>query len=332
MNDELLQQMAGLGVSINVAVSDKLHASFNSSEQLSTEVGELRRYITQQQVANDDTLYRILAAIESHDYSGELALLLQGQAASSELLHHVCERMDVLEGLSAQQVRMLQQLAVGCELQMKEACEWSQHLHDSMARWEVQLEQQTAAVIGRIDEMDDRRHRADAEQKQLLHRLLRQGDVHSRQLHKVLDLHQHALHGQLQERTPAASPTTPSTPTGRSSKVRELTLARVQVQFDDESLLGEGAGGKVYWGRLEGVLPAGRDEVAVKKLVVSTPSHSAGSAASSGRGGARGRGRGRGRGAAAAASTATSTRSLLSGSASNSESDNDDPLVRAAAT
>lgn len=47
MNEQLLQQMAGLGVSVNVAVSSRLQQSFNHSEQLSEEVGELRRYITQ---------------------------------------------------------------------------------------------------------------------------------------------------------------------------------------------------------------------------------------------------------------------------------------------
>ena len=78
--------MVGLGVSVNVAVSNKLHASFNHSDQVLTEVAELRRYITQQHVATDDALHRILDAIDSRDSSSELPSLLRAQASSNDIL------------------------------------------------------------------------------------------------------------------------------------------------------------------------------------------------------------------------------------------------------
>ena len=321
MNEQLLQQMAGLGVSINVAVSSRLQQSFNHSEQVSTEVAELRRYITQQQqqAGSDetDTLYSILEAVESRDHSAELASLLHAKTASGELLQQVRRRLDVLEGLSAPQVQQLQRIAAQWEGKMREAGEWSQQLRDSMARWEAQLEQQTAAVIGRIDEMDDRRSRAEAELKQLLACSLHQGDVHSRQLLLVMQMLRQALPGMSGKVVDGVQAAVPSA-ASRSSRVREFTLDAVQVQFDDESLLGEGAGGKIYWGRLEGVLPAGRDEIAFKRLAVSAPSRSNSSSSS-----LTGRGRGCGLGP-----TATTIRaSRTTGGPSRSSPGGADPLV-----
>ena len=176
----------------------------------------------------------------------------------------------------------------------------------SMFRWESQLEQQTAAVIGRIDEMDDRRRQADAELKQLL---THQGHTQSKQLQMVLQLLQESLPGKVVDGATSTS--------ASRSKVREFTLDEVQVQFDDDSLLGEGTGGKVYWGRLQSVLPAGKDEVAFNRLAVAASTRPSPSSS------LRSRGRGRGRGPAATTATA-----VPASTAASDEPDGADSMVQ----
>ena len=283
MNDELTQMMTGLGVSINVSVSASVDRTFNQGTQLVTDVAELKRYILQQGIRSDDSLHQVLAALSTREDQHELATLVQSHANTNALMRQINVQMDVLQGLSQQQVSQLQGVATRCEQTMRDLGDWSQQMHDAMVRWERQLEDQTAKMIGRIDETDDRRRRAEDDMR----RLMMNGFSHeSKELRKLMQLIQQLL----ADKSPQAR-----LPTSKIVVV-EFTIDEVQVTFDADSFLGKGGGGEVYWGRLVGHLPEDRDEIAFKKLAVPTVKSSNSSSPSSG-GGGRGRG-GRGRGAA----------------------------------
>ena len=329
MNHDLTQMMVGLGIAINVSMASTVDQSFNQAEQLATEVAELKRYIQQQHAASDDALHQVLDTLNARDDRSELASVVQSHAASNQLMQQLNAQMDVLQGLSARQVRALRRVASDCERSMRELGEWSQQLFDAMAQWESQLEANTSIVIGRIEETDARRQQAEEGIIRLVSTGFGNMTSDNRNvlqlLHLIFDTltANKPLQSSSAEKTDAvvqldvvdgghvtANKPAPPSP-ARNTNVVEFNIDDMEIKFNDESLLGEGGGGKVYWGRLFGHLPEDRNEIAFKQLALPSLKSSSGSS----RGG-RGRGRG-GRGAATVTTSRGGSPAVSTGSPSS---------------
>ena len=233
---DIAQSLQILGTSVEIQV---LNVVNQTSQQQTLDHLELKEYLQQQNRQIDQITATLLQVLEPQTQQVTLETLLVSQNPTPEWLPQL--QSQIAQQHQAQILPILQECLTQLESQIQQTGELNAQFVDmqqAMQSLETQLSTHTDRIVNQMAE-------AQLDLKQFVRELLAQN----------LNVQTRILLGAIQKTclppVDANKPPVPANPRSWKYTFKEFQIQDLQIDFEaDNSFLGQGTGGEVYWGQL----------------------------------------------------------------------------------
>jgi serine/threonine protein kinase len=252
---QIAQALTALGTAVGIQVLEVVN---QSSVQQAADYTELKEYLQNQEVKIDEIFTTLLQVLEPQADQTTLQTVMSNQQSSFTWITGFQNQMLQVQEAQSQVVQQcIQQSEAGIRLSGHWNTEFAK-VHQELQHWEAQLAEHTGRMVDQV-------HQSAAEVKDtILDVQLQLQEFVRRTLAQDLNQQNRILVEAIRSAytRPSEGPSTEvKLRASWKYQFKELSFTDLQMDLEDpDTFLGQGVGGQVFWGRLDG------REIAFKRL------------------------------------------------------------------